>query len=110
MILYKLPCGSYRWVENEEFDLMSNIIMNYEESIKYFTHDSDFSVIISCDIQTPSSQTAQDELDDLPFLIEKIKVGNTTRLVPTLHSKQDYTAHILMIQQAQAHGYVINSC
>lgn len=107
MMGYKLSVGEYRWVEDEEFDSMSQILMDLEKSKKQFNNDADFGVIISCDIMVPSSKLDHEELNELPYLIEKVKVKNVTRLVPTLHNKRDFIGHVLMLQQAQERGYKI---
>ena len=41
---------------------------------------------------------------DLPFLPERIKINNCTKLVCTVQDKKNYVVHIVALKQALNHG------
>ena len=42
--------------------------------------------------------------NELPFLVEKMKIGREEKLVPNLKDKKVYVAHIKALDQALKHG------
>ena len=45
--------------------------------------------------------------NDLPFLLEKMKVGKVEKLVANLHDKKEYAIHIRNLKQALNHELVL---
>ena len=42
--------------------------------------------------------------NELPFLVEKMKIGREEKLVPNLNDKKGYVVHIKTLNQALKHG------
>ena len=43
----------------------------------------------------------------LPFLPERMKIGNAEKLVANLHDKTEYVIHITTLKQALNHGLIL---
>ena len=71
-------------------------------SIKKFDENSDKGYILEVDVEYPKS--LQKLHSDLPFLPERIKINNCTKLVCSVHGKEHYSITILALKQALNHG------
>ena len=49
-----------------------------------------------------------DSHNDLPFMCERLKTGGIEKLVPNLCNKKNYVIHIQALNQALAHGLVLD--
>ena len=89
----KFPVDGFEWVEDiSEID--ENFIKNYDE-------DSNIGCFIESDVEYPK------ELHTLhiylPFLLERMKVNKSKKLVCNLYDKKDYVDHIRSLKQALNH-------
>ena len=80
----KLPLGNRKWAEktstfNEVF-------------IKCFNDESDEGYFLKGDIQYP--ENLHNPHNDLPFLVERMKIEKIEKLVTNLRSKEEYVIHI----------------
>ena len=46
-------------------------------------------------------------INDLPFLLERMKIEKVEKLVANLHDKTEYVIHIRNLKQALNHGLVL---
>lgn len=95
---FPLVSGEYSWVEGEEFEEVSKNILNV-------SRDSEYGFIICADIDYP--EILQKTHNDLPFLVEHLKIGRVRKLVPNLYNKRMYTLHYLNLQQCVRHGLIL---
>ena len=65
-------------------------------SIKNFDENSDKGYILEVDVEYPKS--LQKLHSDLPFLPERMKINNCTKLVCSVHNKENYPIHILALK------------
>ena len=93
----KLPVGGFQWVENTS-QFSKDFIENYNE-------DSDEGDFLEIDVQYP--EKLLDLYNDLPFLLERMKIEKVEKLVANLHDKEEYVIHILNLKQALNHGLVL---
>ena len=85
-----------------DFNYIDDILILTEDFIKNYDEDSDKGYIFVVDVEYP--RNLHKLHSDLPFLPERVKVGNCTRLVCNLQDKEDYPVHILALKQALNHG------
>ena len=74
----KQPVGSFKWVKS--------VSIIGEEFIKKYDNDCEFGFILKVDIEYPNK--LHEQLSDLLFLPEKIKINKCNKLVCTLHNKK----------------------
>ena len=74
----KLPVSGFKWKQN-----MSKLT---EEFIKNYDEDSDKGYILEVDVKYPKSLHGLHE--DLPFLLERMKIGKCKKLVCNLYDKK----------------------
>ena len=85
-----------------DFNYIDDILILTEDFIKNYDEDSDKGYIFVVDVEYP--RNLHKLHSDLPFLPERVKVCNCTRLVCNLQDKEDYPVHILALKQALNHG------
>ena len=90
----KLPVSDYEY--------MHDISIFTEDFIKNYDKDSDKGYIFVVDVEYPRNLHMLHS--DLPFLPERMKVGNCTKRVCNLQDKENYPVHILTLKQALNHG------
>ena len=61
--------------------------------------------LLEVDISYP--RDLQDSHNDLPFMCERMKINGVEKLVPNIHGKQKYIIHIRVLDQALAHGLIL---
>ena len=65
-----------------------------EDFIKNYDEDSNKGYIL--------------EVDDLPFLSERMRIKKCNNLVCNLYDKKEYVVHIRTLKQALDHGLILN--
>ena len=79
-----LLANNFKWVED---------ISKLDESfIKCYNEESDKGYFLEVDIKYP--ENLHKTQDDLPFLLERIKIEKVIKLVTNLHEKTEYIIHI----------------
>ena len=90
----KLPVGDFKWVDD--------LSMFTEDFIKNYDEEDDTGYLFVVDVEYPKNFHKLHS--DLPFLPERMKVGNCTKLVCNLNDKESYPVHALALKQALNHG------
>ena len=88
-----LPTGGFRWVSikpNEIGELAARTNKGY---------------LLEVDVSY--SKDLHDSHNDLPFMCERMKINGVEKLVPNLHNKKNYVIHIRALDQALAHGLIL---
>ena len=52
-------------------------------------------------------QSFQDKHNNLPFMLEKMKINKVEKLIPNLYNNEKYIVHIRALDQALKHGLVL---
>ena len=95
----KLPVNDFEWIETNDLSTFNeNFIKNYDEN-------SDTGYILEVDIEYPKELFNKHK--DLPFLPERMKINKCSKLVCTLHDKENYVIHIKALKQVLNHGLVL---
>ena len=58
--------------------------------------------ILEVDVEYPKE--LHKKHNELPFLVERMKIGRVEKLVPNLKDKKTYVVHIKSLNQAVKHG------
>ena len=90
----KLPVSDFKWVDDLSI-FNEDLIKNYDE-------EDDTGYLFAVDIEYLKNLYKLHS--DLPFLPERIKVGNCIKLVCNLQDKKNYSGHVLALKQALNHG------
>ena len=85
-----------------DFKYIDDISIFTEDFIKNYDENNDKGYIFVVDVEYP--RNLHKLHSDLPFLPERMKVGNCTKLVCNLQDKENYPVHILVLKQALNHG------
>ena len=76
----KLPVNNFEWIKDtSQFN---------EDFIKNYNEESDEGYFLEVDVQY--LEKLYEFLNDLPFLIERMKIEKVEMLVATLHDKTEY--------------------
>ena len=90
----KLPINGFKWIgETSQFTQEFTIIWIW---LFFLTVDFDY----------PSH--LHDEHNDLPFLLEKWKIGKTNKLSTNLFNKKNYAIHTASLKQPLDHRLIFN--
>ena len=91
----KLPVNNFEWIE-DFFQLNEDFIKNFnEESDKgYF-------------LKVQYTEKLHDLNNNLPFLLERMKIEKVENFVANLHGKTKYVIRIRNLKQALNHGLVL---
>ena len=89
----KLPVKGFRWMED-----ISKID---EDFVKVYNKNDNKGYIFDVDVDYPSKLQ---NLQDLPFLPERMVINNTKKLVCNLNNKKNYIVHINVLKQALDYG------
>ena len=95
----KLPINGFKW-ENDLSRFNKTFIKNYNE-------DSDVGYFLEVDIEYPKQLWSSHK--DLPFLLERKKLGKVGKLVCSIEDKETYAIHIRALKQALNHGLVLKN-
>ena len=90
----KLPVSNFKWID--DFSIFT------EDFIKNYDEDSDIGYNLEVDVEYPKSFHKLHS--DLPFLPDRMKINNCTKLVCNVQDKENYPVHILVLKQALNHG------
>ena len=90
----QLPVDGFKWVDD--------LSIFTEEFIKNYDEEDDTGYLFVEDVEYPKNLRKLHS--DLPFLPERMKVGNCTKLVCNLSDKESYPVHVLALKQALNHG------
>ena len=90
----KLPVSGFKWVDD--------LSIFTEDFIKNYDEDSDRGYNLEVDVEYPKNLHKLHS--DLPFLPERMKINNCTKLVCNVQDKEIYPVHILALKQALNHG------
>ena len=89
-----LPVGDFKWLDDLSI-FTEDLIENYDEN-------SDKGYIFEVNLKYPKN--LHNLQSDLPFLSERMKINNSTKLFCNVHDKENYPIHILALKQALNHG------
>ena len=84
----KLPASDFKRIDDLS-TFTEGLIKNYDES-------SDKGYIFEVDVEYPKNLHKQHNY--LPFLPERMKINNCTKLVCSVHNKENYPIHILALK------------
>ena len=90
----KLPVSGFKWADGLS-TFTENFIKNYDE-------EDDTGYLFVVDVEYPKN--FHKLLSDLPFLPERMKINDCTRLVCNLNDKENYPVYVLALKQALNHG------
>ena len=84
-----LPTGGFRWTD-----------VNPNEISKLATR-TDKGYVLEVDVSYPGE--LHNQLNDLPFMCERMKINGVEKLVPNHRNKKNYVIHIQALNQALQH-------
>ena len=90
----KLPVKGFSWTDD-----ISKID---EDFVKVYDKNNNKGYILDINIDYPSK--LQNLHSDLPFLLERMVINNTKKLVCNLNDKKNYIVHINVLKQTLDHG------
>ena len=90
----KLPVDNFKWIDD--------LSIFTEDFIKNYDEEDDTGYLFVVDAEYP--KYLHKLHSDLPFLPERMKINNCTKLVCNLNDKENYPVHILALKQALNHG------
>ena len=76
-----------------------------EYFVKNYDENSDKGYIHEVDVEYPKN--LHDLHSDLPFLLERMKINQSSKLVSNLPDKNSYVVHIRLFKQALNHGLIL---
>ena len=85
------------WIENTS-QFNENFIKNYNE-------ESDEGYFLEVDVQYP--EKLHETHNDLPFLLERMKIEKVEKLVTNLHDKTEHVVHIRNLKQRLHYGLIL---
>ena len=89
-----LPTGRFRWVSIEP------------NKVGKLAARTDKGYLLEVDVSY--LRDVHDSHNDLPFMCERLKIGGVEKLVPNLHDEENYVIHIQVLNQAPAHGLILD--
>ena len=92
-MIQKLPTHGFLWKEAEDFT---------PEKIGKLVKKDKREYLLEVDVEYPKELCKSH--NELPFLVEKIKIGRVEKLVPNLRDKKEYVVLIKKLNQALKHG------
>ena len=93
----KLPVDGFKWVDD--------LSMFTENFIKSYDEEGDVGYLLV--VYVEYHETLHMLHSDLPFLLEKMKINQCSKLVCNLNDKENYSIHIVALKQALNHGLVL---
>ena len=88
-----LPTGGFRWVSIEP------------NEVQELTAHTDKGYLLEVDVSYPSD--LHDSHNDLLFMCGRTEINHVEKLVPNLYDKKNYIIHIRALDQALAHGLIL---
>ena len=86
----KLPVNKFEWIEDtSQFN---------EDFIKNYNKESNEGYFLDIDVQYPEKLNKRH--NDLPFLLERMKLEKVKKLVPNLYDETESVIHIKNLKQA----------
>ena len=89
-----LATGRFRWV-----DIKPN-------EIRKLVKHEDKGYLLEVDVS--HLRDLHDSHNDLPFMCKRLKIGGIEKLIPNLCNKKNYVIHIQVLNQALAHGLILD--
>ena len=90
----KLPVNNFEWIKNtSQFN---------EDFIKNYNEENDKGYFLEVDVQY--SEKLHELHNDLPFLLERMKIEKVEKFVTNLHDKTKCVIHIRNLKQTLNHG------
>ena len=89
----KSPVSDFKWID--DLSIFS------EDFIKNYDKEDDTRYLMAVDVEYPKNLHKLHS--DLPFLSERMKSNNCTKLVCNLNGKENYPVHVLALKQALNH-------
>ena len=93
----KLQVDSFKWVDD--------LSMFTEDFIKSYDEEGDVGFLLV--VYVEYHKTLHMLHSDLPFLLEKMKINQCSKLLCNLNDKENYSIHIVALKQALNHGLVL---
>ena len=95
----KLPVNKFEWIEDtSQFN---------EDIIKHYNEKSDEGYFLEVDVQYP--EKLHEPHNDLPFLLERMKLGKIKKFVTNLLDETEYVMHMRNLKQALNHGLILKN-
>ena len=92
----KLPVNNFEWIEDtSQFN---------EDFVKKYNDESDEGYFLEFDVQY--LEKLHQLYNDLPFLLERMKIEKVEKLVANLHDKTEFAIQIRNLKQVLNHGLV----
>ena len=92
-MVQNLPTYRLRWKNGEDFT---------PEKIDKLVKKDKRGYLLEVDVDYPKEP--HENHNELPFLVERMKIGREEKLVPNLKDKKGYVVHIKALDQALKHG------
>ena len=92
-IVQNLPTHRFKWKKVEDFK---------PKKIDELVKKDKRGYLLEVDVQYPIG--LHENHNELPFLVEKMKIGREEKLVPNLKDKKGYVVHIRALNQELKHG------
>ena len=92
-MVQNLPTHGFKWKNGEDFT---------PEKIDELVKKDKKGYLLQVDVKYPKE--SHENHNELPFLVEKMKIGKEEKLVPNLKPKKRYVVHIKALDQALKHG------
>ena len=93
VMLKKLPTHGFLWKEADDFS---------PEKIDELVKKDKRGYLLEVDVEYPKE--LHENHNELPFLVQRMKIGKEEKLVPNLMDKKEYVVHIKRLNQALKHG------
>ena len=92
----KLPVNNFEQIEETS--------QHNEDFLKKYNEESDEGYFLEVDVQYPLKLYELN--NDLPFLLERMKLEKVEKLVTNLHDKNEYVIHIRNLKQVLNHELI----
>ena len=92
-MVQNLPTHGFKWENGEDFT---------PEKIDELVKKDKRGYLLEVDVKYPKE--LHENHNELPFLVDKMKIGREEKLVPSLKRKKGYVVHIKALDQAIKHG------
>ena len=92
-MINNLPTYGFKWKKEEDFTT---------KKIDELVKKDKTGYLLELDLEYP--RELHENHNELPFLVEKMKIGREGKLVPNLKDKKGYVVHIKALDQALKHG------
>ena len=90
----KLPADDFKWVDD--------LSIFTEDFIKNYDQEDDAGYFFVVDVEYPKNLRKLHS--DLPFLHERMKINNCTKLVCNVQDKENSPVYVLELKQTLNHG------